>query len=104
MRREFPLTRLSSNLSRAGGKGQSAFAPPPGHFTAAVSTTRSVTGPSRPDSWSGSPCFHSRQLVKVKRPVGLGWPALSGEVKKVRGSRNEYRLRVADNAGFSAGC
>jgi hypothetical protein len=29
------------------------------------------------DFWSGSPCFHSRQLVKVRRPVRLGWPALA---------------------------
>jgi hypothetical protein len=50
---------------------------PPVHFTAAVATTWSVIGPSQPDSWSGSPGFHRRQRVKVKRPVGLGWPALT---------------------------
>ena len=47
----------------------------PGHFTGAVVSTRSVTGPSKPDSCRGSPFFHSRQLVNVKRPVGLAWPS-----------------------------
>ena len=38
-------------------------------------TARSVTGPIRPEGWSGSPAFHNRQVVKVYRPVGLGLPS-----------------------------
>ncbi len=34
-----------------------------------------VTGPSRPDCWRGESFFQRRQEVKVKRPVGLGWPS-----------------------------
>ena len=36
-----------------------------------------LTGPSNPQGESGSFFFHSRQLVKVRRPVGLGLPSLS---------------------------
>src|SRR6516225_5228377 len=32
------------------------------------------TGPINPDCCSGESFFHKRQLVNVKRPVGLFWP------------------------------
>ncbi len=41
------------------------------------SCCRTVTGPSKPDGNSASSFFHNRQLVNVKRPVGLGWPSVS---------------------------
>lgn len=34
-----------------------------------------VTGPSRPDSASGSFLLHCLQMPKVNRPVGLGLPS-----------------------------
>jgi len=42
------------------------------HFIGMQGTRRNITGPSRPDGNSASSFFHSRQLVKVRRPVGLG--------------------------------
>ena len=47
------------------------------YFSSTLATLRILTGPSNPDSSSGESFFHNRQLVKVKRPLGLGLPSWS---------------------------
>lgn len=44
-----------------------------GHGTGTCATGSTLTGPNNPEIWSGSPFVQSRQLVKLKRPVGLGF-------------------------------
>src|SRR5437868_16796 len=42
------------------------------YFKFTTAAARNVTGPSKPESTSASFFFQSRQLVNVRRPVGLG--------------------------------
>src|SRR6516164_6334968 len=50
------------------------------YFSVFRETTRAAsrrTGPRSPDERKGSSFFQSGQVLKVKRPLGLGWCSLS---------------------------
>src|SRR4051812_38265433 len=74
-----PITRFDLRCLAQKQPSQQRHEPwqSPRHFTSVSLATEIFTGPIKPAALNGESFFHSRQVVNVCRPVGLGSPRCS---------------------------